>query len=97
MMAAESVKDRLSPLMETKEVTPAYVKAWNDLRKKFVHPKAKDLVAFSDEKLQQLIDLLYKVTALMYEIIFHLIGYRGPYPDYGTDGWPTRRISTSSG
>ncbi|WP_397577739.1 hypothetical protein [Sphingorhabdus sp.] len=97
MLAVESVKDRLSSLIETNEVTAAYVSAWNNLRNKFVHPKAKDLVAFSDEKLQQLLDLLYKVTALMYEIIFHLIGYRGPYRDCGTDGWPIRRISTSSG
>lgn len=97
MLAVESVKDRLSSLIETNEVTAAYVKAWNNLRNKFVHPKAKDLVAFSDEKLQQLIDLLYKVTTLMYEIIFYLIGYRGPYRDYGTEGWPIRRVSTSSG
>lgn len=95
MMADERVKDRLSALVETRQITGAYVKAWSDLRNKFVHPKAKDLVAFSDEKFQQLIDLLYKVTTLMYEIVFHLIGYRGAYLDYGTDGWPIRRRSAS--
>ena len=37
-----------------------------------------------------MIDTLYKVTSLLYEITFHLIGYEGPYQDYGTRNFPVR-------
>jgi hypothetical protein len=39
-------------------------------------------------KLEQKISDLNRATALFYRLVFKLIGYRGPYTDYGQVGWP---------
>jgi hypothetical protein len=95
MMMDVRVIDRLQPLADVNHITDRYLKAWQKLRNKFVHPKGAGLSTFADSQFQQLIDLLYQVTTLMYEIVFHIIGYSGSYTDYGVTGWPirNRRIS----
>jgi len=37
-----------------------------------------------------------KVTTLMYEIIFHLIGYDKEYTDYSEPDWPPPRLKTGT-
>jgi hypothetical protein len=84
------VQDRLRPLTVSGNVTSAYVKAWSSLRNKHVHPKAIDLKKLSEGDIQDFLDLIYKVTTLMHEIVFYLIDYRGPYQDFGSNGWPIK-------
>jgi hypothetical protein len=98
-----SPKDKLIFLERGGRVTSDYVKAWGKLRNKGVHPKTIDLQNLSDHNFLELLDLIYKVTTLMYEIVFHLIDYVGPYQDYGSHGWliknyphPVREEPTSS-
>jgi hypothetical protein len=83
-------KDKLIFLERGGRVTSDYVTAWSKLRNKGVHPKTIDLQNLSDHNFQELLDLIYKVTTLMYEIVFHLIDYVGPYQDYGSHGWPIK-------
>jgi hypothetical protein len=90
MMNNPRVQDRLMPLALRGRVTSDYVKAWSDLRNKHVHPRAKDLQKLSDGDIQGFLDLIYKVTTLMYEIVFYLIEYDGPYQDFGRHGFPIK-------
>ena len=91
MMNNPRVQDRLIPLAQSGRVTADYVKAWSALRNKHVHPKAKDLQKLADGDIQEFLDLIQKVTTLMYEIVFHLIDYKGPYVDFGSYGYPMKQ------
>jgi hypothetical protein len=33
------------------------------------------------------------VQVLFYRLVFHAIGYRGPYTDYSSLEWPTRQYT----
>ena len=58
------------------------VRAWKRLRNRFAHAgRARD---FSP---QELCDLCYRVTTLLYRLVFTAIGYSGPYTNYGQHGW----------
>jgi len=39
-------------------------------------------------EIQSMFDLINKTTTFMYQIVFYLIGYKGPYSDYGKHGYP---------
>jgi hypothetical protein len=90
MMGNPRVTDRLQPLSSNGHVTKEYVKAWKYLRHKHAHPKADDLRSLSEGNMQEFWTLINKVTTLMYEIVFHLIGYVGPYTDFGRLGFPEK-------
>ena len=90
-MSTPSIKDRLHHLAQMHGVNPDYAKAWGKLRNTHVHPRPDDLKALDSDEFQKIIDRLFKVTTLMYELVFHLIGYTGPYQDFGSPGFPVRR------
>jgi hypothetical protein len=50
----------------------------------------------NEKKLQELIDLIHKVTVLMYHIVFYLIGYRGKFTDYSSLGFPEKTYPSAA-
>jgi hypothetical protein len=84
------VRTRLETLRVIGHVDRVNMKAWSDLRNKQAHPKYSDLRNINKVDLQSKLDLISKTTVLMYQIVFHLIGYGGKYVDYGTYGFPVR-------
>lgn len=81
-------QDRLHHLSATGQLKASDIKIWSSLRNRHVHPKASDLHRGKDRDFQSLFDEIGATTTLMYQIIFHLIGYSGAYTDYGTKGYP---------
>jgi len=90
MMFNVSVRDRLKPLVESGNVAAEHVDAWSELRNKHVHPKDIDLRKLTSGDYQEMLDLIHKVTVLMYHITFFLNGYTGKFTDYAASNWPTR-------
>ncbi|HLH92905.1 MAG TPA: hypothetical protein VKX28_31150 [Xanthobacteraceae bacterium] len=81
--------DRMNELAATGGTLPGLVKDWQKLRNRGVHPDKRggDL---SQSDYQRLLDEVYHVTALMYHIVFALIGYKGPFTDYAERGFQER-------
>jgi hypothetical protein len=95
MMFNVSVQERLSNLVKSGNVDATHVEAWKRLRHKHVHPKEIDLQRMTLGDYQEVLDLIHKVTVLMYHITFFLIGYKGQYIDYATSNWPVRNYPLS--
>jgi hypothetical protein len=62
------------------------------LRNRGVHPTTRDTEDVASLDYQRLIGELHRVTVLMYHIVFHLIGYRGPYPTMRRYDFPSGTI-----
>lgn len=86
MMSQIRVQDRLAELAAIGRVTPSYVKAWAKLRNRYAHPKRVDLKPSDRLAMQMLLDRIHQTETLMYQIVFHLIGYTGAFTDYGRHG-----------
>jgi hypothetical protein len=95
MMFNVSVQERLRTLVKSGHVDATHIEAWKKLRHKHVHPKEIDLQKMTLGDYQELLDLIHKVTVLMYHITFFLIGYEGKYTDYATRKWPARNYPLS--
>lgn len=76
---------KLKSLLESGIIEEREFKAWKELRNSSTHPKQP----FSSH-LQKTFDLCDTVITLFYKLIFHTIGYKGRYTDYGTHGWPLK-------
>ena len=85
-MSNKRPQDTLYVLAETGHVEKDYVKAWSYLRNKHVHPTPKDLERPDQIDIQKLIDHIYRVEVLLRQLTFYLIGYKGPFTDYGVHG-----------
>jgi hypothetical protein len=81
--------DRMNGLAESGGTTPALLKDWTKLRNRGVHPTKRG-GNLTPTDFQRLIDEVHHVTVLMYHIVFALIGYKGPYTEYGVHGFPQR-------
>jgi hypothetical protein len=79
-------QDILYALAKTGNVEKDYVKAWSYLRNKHVHPTLKDLKKPDEIDYQKLIDHVHRVEVLLRQLTFYLIGYEGPFTDYGVHG-----------
>lgn len=75
--------DRLRDLIERRVVADKNVSAWTRLRNSVAHG---DWSGVAD--LQTFIDRTEDVLVLFNQLIFHLIGYKGKYTDWGAHGWP---------
>jgi hypothetical protein len=80
----------------TSAIRPTLIKAWSNLRHGAAHAAAFDINYAKPEQTQKLPVGIDKVTTLMYEIIFHLIGYEEEYTDYSEPDWPPRRLKTGT-
>ncbi len=92
-MANKRPQDVLYALAKTGHVDEAYVGAWEDLRHRHVHPKLKDLKKPDATDYQELLDRIHRVEVVLRELTFYLIGYEGPYTDYGGYGFPPKHFS----
>ena len=90
-LSAERVKDKLRPLAAAGQVDAKYIKAWDHLRNRHVHPKLRDLRKPDAAKTQELVELINKTEVLLRQVTFYLIGYTGPFTDYGAVGFPSKR------
>jgi hypothetical protein len=81
--------DTLYALAATGRAEEDYIKAWRYLRNRHVHPKLSDLKKPDQIDYQRLIDNIRRVEVLLRQLTFHLIGYEGPFTDYGTHGGQT--------
>ena len=90
------VKDRLEPLVQAGAIRPTLIDAWWTLRNGAAHAAAFDIDYAKPEETQKLLVGIDKVTTLMYEIIFHLIGYEEEYTDYSEPDHPPRRLKTGT-
>jgi len=85
-------QDVLHALVKTGHVDEAYVEAWDDLRNRHVHPKPKDLKQPQGVDYQELFDRIHRTEVVIRQLTFYLIGYEGPYTDYGAENFPTRQF-----
>lgn len=90
-LGEERVQDKLHTLVATGHVDLAYIKAWTRLRNRHVHPKLKELKKPDTVGMQELMDLIHQVEVLLRQLTFYLIGYTGPFTDYGVAGFPSRQ------
>jgi hypothetical protein len=80
-----SPKDILVALAKKGAIEESYIKAWTWLRNKQVHPSLKDLKRPGPDGYQKTMDATSRVECLIHQLVFHLIGYEGPFTDYGSD------------
>lgn len=83
-------QDTLYELAERGFIQKEYIKSWTDLRNRHVHPTLADLEPPSPATYQNVLDNTYRVEVLVYQIIFHLLEYEGPFTDYGAEGFTSR-------
>jgi hypothetical protein len=74
--------DKLRALVNSGAISEEMNTAWRKLRNALAHG--------SSPKGGRFVELLYRVKVLFYHLIFHAIGYKGPYMDYGSLGWPVK-------
>jgi len=85
-MGKRGPKDTLYALADTGHVEKSYIKSWSDLRNRHVHPTLKDLKKLDPVDYQNLLDSIHKAETLLWQLTFYLIGYEGPFTDYGSHG-----------
>lgn len=93
-------QDMLYALNKTGHVEAPYIKAWQNLRNRHVHPNLSDLKKPSPEDNQKLIDDIHRAEVLLRQLTFFLIGYEGPFTDYGVHGaqaFPTKQYPLGKG
>lgn len=93
-MGGRSPKDTLYALAKMGGVEEAYIKPWSDLRNRHVHPTLRDLKKPDHVDYQPLLDNIHRAEVLLRQLTFHLIGYKGPFTDYGVRGGQNHPIKT---
>jgi len=88
-MSNKRPQDTLYALAKTGHVEKSYVDAWEYLRNRHVHPKLSDLQKPTPVDYQKLLDHIHRVETLLRQLTFYLIGYEGPFTDYGVHGKQT--------
>jgi hypothetical protein len=81
--ADTGVKQTLRELAEMGDVDKRCVDAWSKLRHRHVHPNLADLRVPGTAEYRALFKLLLQVGMLLHQLTFHLIGYQGPFTEYG--------------
>jgi hypothetical protein len=93
-MSEKRVVDTLYALAATGHLEKEYIKAWSYLRNRHVHPNLSDLKKPDQVDYQRLIDNIHRVEVILRQLTFYLIGYEGPFTDYGNHGqqmFPSKR------
>ena len=84
-----SASDRLFELARLGVVDPQEVDAWKALRNSIAHGALPPMG-------QELVDKVHRVRTLFSRLVLSVVGYEGPYVDYGCTGWPVRDHSSSA-
>ena len=85
-MSNRRARDTLHALAATGHVEEDYIKAWAYLRNRHVHPTINDLKKPDLLDYQKLIDHIHRAEVILRQLTFYLIGYEGPFTDYGVHG-----------
>lgn len=83
--------DKMRALTDKGAITKDQYEAWRKLR----NPSAHSYLS-SGLPTPKMVELLQKCEVLFYHLVFYSIGYRGPYIDYATPGWPLRSYPENS-
>jgi len=78
--------DRMRELVTRRAITPEQNKAWQKLRNASAHSYQASAIAH-----EEFIKLVQQNEVLFYHLIFCAIGYKGPYLDFSSEGWPIRQ------
>ena len=81
-------KDRMMGLVNRGAVSKDDIAAWVRVRNTAVHTRQITSSDLEDNELQRRFDQLHRVYRLMHGMVFHLIGYSGPYSNYAERGSP---------
>jgi hypothetical protein len=90
-LGAKRPEDTLYALAALGYVEKDYIRAWRDLRNRQLHPILKNRYQSNPIDYQKLLDKIHKVEVLLRQLTFHLMGYVGPFTDYGTNKWPSKQ------
>jgi hypothetical protein len=77
--------DILLKLIESGTISKEHYDAWKEVRNRVAHARECDVD-------QERISLANRLLDLFYRLIFHAIDYTGHYTDYGSEGWPIKRL-----
>ena len=81
-------KDRMMGLVGCGAASKDDLAAWVRVRNTAVHTRQVTSSDLEDSELQRRFDQLHRVYRLMHGMVFHLIGYSGPYSNYAERGFP---------
>jgi len=92
---SKGTKQKLRELAEKGYVDKKYVDAWDRLRNRHVHPNLTDLKLPGPTEYRELFQRLWQVGTLLHQLTFYIIGYKGPFTDYGRAGCVSRQYPLS--
>jgi hypothetical protein len=78
--------DRMRKLEKIGAITEEQYRAWQKLRNPSTHSYQDANIPTAEH-----IQLLQECEVLFYHLIFHAIGYKGPYTDFSVPGWPLKK------
>ncbi len=82
-MSSASAADKLNALVKVGALEEDDRKAWGRLRNKAAHGS----FAVDPKKMQKVLDDVFRLTTLIYKLVFLLIGYSGKYSNRAPRGW----------
>jgi hypothetical protein len=81
-----NVGNKMKALEKVGAITNAQAKAWQSLRNKSAHSYQTH-----GSKNSKFVKLIFQINVLFYHLIFHAIGYKGPYMDVSETGFPIKQ------
>jgi hypothetical protein len=82
-MKSNRAIDKMYVLAKAGVIDVEEIKAWKSLR----NPTAHGSFELDPSKLQDLLDNVYRLIAMIYKLAFFRIGYQGKYSNYALRGW----------
>lgn len=86
-----SATDKMRKLVDKGAITKDQYSNWKKLRNPTAHSYLSTGIPTPD-----MIQLMQSCEVLFYHLVFHAIGYEGPYIDYSTPGWPLKEYPGGS-
>ncbi|WP_162596185.1 hypothetical protein [Methylobacterium sp. 17Sr1-1] len=96
MLFNTRVQDKVYYLANVHKAYASDIRAWSDVRNKFVHPKYSKSYYKGARKVHITLAQYYRETVLMYHIIFSVIGFTESFTDYATPNFPSRNYPLTS-
>lgn len=82
-MGATSASDKLHALFQSGALEDEDRKVWKRVRNKSAHGSFE----LDPKKMQEVLDDVFRLTTLVYKLVFLLIGYSGAYSNRAPRGW----------
>lgn len=82
-MKSNRAIDKMYSLAKIGAIDEGEIDSWKFLR----NPSAHGSFEVDADKLQELLDHIYRLITLIYKLVFIKIGYSGKYSDYSRRGW----------